>query len=45
VQKDGVRLVTEIRFKPPVKIDPAKLIDYAGCPSWSPKDPPRSPSR
>lgn len=30
VQKDGVRLVTEIRFKPPVKIDPAKLIDYAG---------------
>ena len=29
VQKDGVRLVTEIRFKPPVKIDPAKLIDYA----------------
>ncbi len=30
VEKDGVRHVTEIRFKGPVKIDPAKLIDYAG---------------
>ncbi len=30
VEKDGVKLVSEIRFKGPVKIDPAKLIDYAG---------------
>jgi rhodanese-related sulfurtransferase len=30
VEKDGAKLVTEIRFKGPVKIDPAKLIDYAG---------------
>jgi rhodanese-related sulfurtransferase len=28
--KDGARLVSEIRFKGPVKIDPANLIDYAG---------------
>lgn len=30
VERDGARVVTEIRFKGPVKIDPAKLIDYAG---------------
>lgn len=30
IEKDGTRLVTEIRFKGPVKIDPSKLIDYAG---------------
>lgn len=30
VEKDGVRFVTEIRFKGPVKIDPKNLIDYAG---------------
>jgi rhodanese-related sulfurtransferase len=30
VQKDGVRVASEIRFKGPVKIDPANLIDYAG---------------
>lgn len=30
VEKDGARLITEIRFKGPIKIDPAKLIDYAG---------------
>jgi len=30
VEREGVRLVSEIRFKGPVKIDPAKLIDYAG---------------
>ena len=30
VEKDGVKVATEIRFKGPVKIDPAKLIDYAG---------------
>jgi len=29
-EKDGVKLVSEIRFKPPAKIDPANLIDYAG---------------
>lgn len=28
--KDGVKVVSEIRFKGPVKIDPANLIDYAG---------------
>lgn len=30
VEKDGAKVVTDIRFKGPVKIDPAKLIDYAG---------------
>jgi rhodanese-related sulfurtransferase len=30
VEKDGVRYASEIRFKPPAKIDPANLIDYAG---------------
>ena len=30
VEKDGAKFVTEIRFKGPAKIDPAKLIDYAG---------------
>jgi rhodanese-related sulfurtransferase len=30
VERDGVKVATEIRFKGPVKIDPAKLIDYAG---------------
>jgi rhodanese-related sulfurtransferase len=30
VQKDGVKYASEIRFKGPVKIDPANLIDYAG---------------
>lgn len=30
VEKDGAKLVTEIRFKGPVKIDPARLMDYAG---------------
>jgi rhodanese-related sulfurtransferase len=30
VERDGVKLVTEIRFKGPVKIDADKLIDYAG---------------
>jgi len=30
VQKDGGKVASEIRFKGPVKIDPANLIDYAG---------------
>ena len=30
VEKDGVKVASEIRFKGPVKIDPANLIDYAG---------------
>ena len=30
VEKDGVKFASEIRFKGPVKIDPANLIDYAG---------------
>jgi rhodanese-related sulfurtransferase len=30
VEKDGVKLATEIRFKGPVKIAANKLIDYAG---------------
>ncbi len=30
IDKDGAKLVTEIRFKGPAKIDPANLIDYAG---------------
>ncbi len=30
VEKDGAKLVTEIRFKGPVKIDPKNLIDFAG---------------
>ena len=30
VEKDGVKVASEIRFKPPAKIDPANLIDYAG---------------
>ncbi|MCU0924440.1 MAG: hypothetical protein MUF16_29890, partial [Burkholderiaceae bacterium] len=30
VEKDGVKVASEIRFKGPVKIDPAHLIDYAG---------------
>lgn len=30
VEKDGVKIASEIRFKGPVKIDPANLIDYAG---------------
>ena len=30
VEKDGAKIVSEIRFKGPVKIDPANLIDYAG---------------
>ena len=30
VEKDGVKIASEIRFKGPVKIDPAHLIDYAG---------------
>ena len=43
VQKDGVRLVTEIRFKPPVKIDPAKLIDYAGLSKLVAEGPAKKP--
>jgi len=30
VEKDGVKVASEIRFKGPAKIDPANLIDYAG---------------
>lgn len=30
VVKDGVKHATQVSFKGPVKIDPAKLIDYAG---------------
>jgi rhodanese-related sulfurtransferase len=30
IEKDGIKFVTEIRFKGPVKIDPKNLIDYAG---------------
>lgn len=30
IEKDGVKIVSEIRFKGPAKIDPANLIDYAG---------------
>jgi rhodanese-related sulfurtransferase len=30
VEKDGTKVVSEIRVKGPVKIDPANLIDYAG---------------
>ena len=30
VEKDGAKVVTDIRFKGPVKIDPKDLIDFAG---------------
>jgi rhodanese-related sulfurtransferase len=30
VEKDGVKVATQVSFKGPIKIDPAKLIDQAG---------------
>ena len=43
VEKDGAKLVTEIRFKGPVQIDPANLIDYAGVAKLVAQGPAKTP--
>jgi len=43
VEKDGVKVVSEIRFKPPAKIDPANLIDYAGVAKLVAEGPAKTP--
>jgi rhodanese-related sulfurtransferase len=43
VEKDGVKVASEIRFKGPVKIDPANLIDYAGVAKLVAEGPGKTP--
>jgi rhodanese-related sulfurtransferase len=43
VEKDGVKVASEIRFKGPVKIDPANLIDYAGVAKLVAEGPAKTP--
>jgi rhodanese-related sulfurtransferase len=43
VEKDGAKVVSEIRFKGPVKIDPANLIDYAGVAKLVAEGPAKTP--
>jgi rhodanese-related sulfurtransferase len=42
-EKDGARVVSEIRFKGPAKIDPANLIDYAGVAKLVAEGPAKTP--
>lgn len=42
-EKDGVKVASEIRFKGPVKIDPANLIDYAGVAKLVAEGPAKTP--
>ena len=43
VEKDGVKVASEIRFKGPAKIDPANLIDYAGVAKLVAEGPAKTP--
>jgi len=43
VEKDGVKVVSEIRFKGPAKIDAANLIDYAGVAKLVAEGPAKTP--
>jgi rhodanese-related sulfurtransferase len=42
-EKDGVKVASEIRFKGPVKIDPANVIDYAGVAKLVAEGPAKTP--
>jgi rhodanese-related sulfurtransferase len=42
-EKDGAKVVSEIRFKGPAKIDPANLIDYAGVAKLVAEGPTKTP--
>ncbi|HYN61455.1 MAG TPA: rhodanese-like domain-containing protein [Rubrivivax sp.] len=43
VEKDGLKVVSEIRFKGPAKIAPANLIDYAGVAKLVAEGPAKTP--
>jgi rhodanese-related sulfurtransferase len=43
VEKDGVKVASEVRFKGPAKIDPANLIDYAGVAKLVAEGPAKTP--
>jgi rhodanese-related sulfurtransferase len=43
VERDGAKVVSEIRFKGPAKIDPANLIDYAGVAKLVAEGPGKTP--
>jgi len=43
VEKDGIKVASEVRFKGPAKIDPANLIDYAGVAKLVAEGPAKTP--